>query len=133
MSTSRKRQWEDAEFAERRSRELREGRSTKNTVIEQRLAEILDNLGYKYEQNARLNGREVDFKIAGIPVVIQVDGCVWHECPIHGEGWKLDQPEVDQRSDGRVKAANYEVFRYWEHDIWQPGFLERVESDLLAI
>lgn len=59
-------------------------------------------------------------------LVVFVDGCFWHRCPLHGvrpransEYWsaKLDRNVArDRRNDQVLQAAGWQVVRVWEHD-----------------
>jgi DNA mismatch endonuclease (patch repair protein) len=70
--------------------------------------------------------READIVFTSAKVAIFVDGCFWHECPIHGsipvsnhEWWKtkLDRnKDRDIETNEFLRAAGWVVVRIWEHD-----------------
>jgi DNA mismatch endonuclease (patch repair protein) len=59
-------------------------------------------------------------------IVVFVDGCFWHGCPLHGNrpryngDWWRQKIERNQRrdrdTDQRLGAAGWTVVRAWEHD-----------------
>ena len=59
-------------------------------------------------------------------VVVFVDGCFWHACPLHGtrpkankEWWRVKlQSNVarDRDTDSRLLEAGWTVIRAWEHE-----------------
>ena len=59
-------------------------------------------------------------------VVVFIDGCFWHQCPIHGhvpktngDYWtaKLDRNvERDRRNDAALMDEGWTVVRIWEHE-----------------
>lgn len=61
-------------------------------------------------------------------IIVQVDGCYWHECPQHGKGHQKDQPIRDARLTSYAKAEGWTVLRFWEHDI-----LHNIETVLTTI
>lgn len=50
-------------------------------------------------------------------LLILVDGCYWHECPVHGCGRFLDKPASDALKTAYAEAAGWAVLRFWEHEI----------------
>lgn len=67
-----------------------------------------------------------DLVFPRIRVAVFVDGCFWHSCPIHGttpatnaDWWvaKLaGNVERDRRNDAALRAADWTVLRFWEHE-----------------
>jgi DNA mismatch endonuclease, patch repair protein len=59
-------------------------------------------------------------------VVVFLDGCFWHGCPLHGTWPKLNgdwwraKIEANKRrdtdTDARLEAAGWTVLRVWEHE-----------------
>jgi DNA mismatch endonuclease, patch repair protein len=59
-------------------------------------------------------------------VVVFVDGCFWHRCPLHGSrpkangDWWLQKLEAnvarDRRNDRALAEAGWRVVRLWEHE-----------------
>ncbi|KAA3621721.1 MAG: DNA mismatch endonuclease Vsr [Proteobacteria bacterium] len=70
--------------------------------------------------------RRADIAFTRLKIAVFVDGCFWHGCPEHGtsskenaEFWR-DKIETNVRRDRdtheRLRAANWVVHRYWEHE-----------------
>jgi DNA mismatch endonuclease (patch repair protein) len=59
-------------------------------------------------------------------VVVNVDGCFWHACPVHGtvpktnSAWWADKlsrtRERDKDTDRTLRKAGWKVVRVWEHE-----------------
>ena len=62
-----------------------------------------------------------------IYIVIFIDSCFWHNCPIHGnmpksniEYWenKLSRNKIrDKEVNDYYKKENWHILRIWEHEI----------------
>ena len=73
-----------------------------------------------------IEGIKVDIVILSARLAVFVDGCYWHQCPIHGTKpssnaafWKdkfLTNKARDVRQGARLKAAGWSVLRLWEHE-----------------
>ena len=59
-------------------------------------------------------------------IAIEIDGCVWHKCPEHGNYHELNKDfqksidksvKRDRLKDKSLKEMGYKVFRFWEHTI----------------
>jgi len=59
-------------------------------------------------------------------VVVFVDGCFWHQCPVHGNSPRRNQSywgpklrrnvERDAETNRRLRHAGWQVVRIWEHE-----------------
>jgi DNA mismatch endonuclease (patch repair protein) len=59
-------------------------------------------------------------------VIVLVDGCYWHGCPLHGtaskanaDWWRRKMAANrlrDQQTDRRLYDLGWRVLRFWEHD-----------------
>ncbi len=59
-------------------------------------------------------------------VVVFVDGCFWHSCPVHGTmpknnaEWWQQKLEANRRRDAdtdlSLRASGWSVVRVWEHE-----------------
>jgi DNA mismatch endonuclease Vsr len=98
------------------------------TEAELALRAEVDRLGLGYATDASVLGTraraDLLFEEAG--VVVLVDGCYWHGCPLHGtaskanaEWWrqKLAANRMrDERADRRIHDLGWLVLRFWEHE-----------------
>ena len=98
----------------------------KDTKPELRLRKFLWTLGYHYRLKSRLPGKP-DLVFSGSRVVIFVDGCFWHGCPMHrvypktnSDFWekKLKRTiEIDQQVNEQLTKQGWKVLRFWEHEV----------------
>lgn len=90
---------------------------------------ILFARGIRYRVDARPEPDlrcKADIIWRGLSLVVFIDGCFWHGCPVHatrpkanGEWWarKLDgNIERDRRFDAELFARGWTVLRFWEHE-----------------
>lgn len=89
----------------------------KETSIELKIEEELKKRGIYYLKQVPLcKVAIVDFYLPEHRIVIQADGCYWHNCPVHGQGF-VDKEEKDARQDSVLTFNGFNIFRFWEHDI----------------
>lgn len=79
-----------------------------------------------WRRNYPLPGRP-DFVFREKRIVVFVDGCFWHGCPIHfvkpASSRKFWLAKIhcnrlrDKKVDKMLKAAGWRVLRLWEHDL----------------
>lgn len=69
-----------------------------------------------------------DFVSARARLIIQVDGCYWHECPKHGSGAFPRKSENDAKLTKYAQDCGWTVLRFWEHDILKDmkGVLKKI-------
>lgn len=70
--------------------------------------------------------RRVDIVFVSARVVVFVDGCFWHSCPIHKTSPKANRQwwaeklaenrRRDRETDRRLRKAGWHVERVWEHE-----------------
>lgn len=99
------------------------GRDTKPEVM---LRKELWRLGLRYRIHHGLPGRP-DIVFPSRRVVIFVDGCFWHRCPLHwqapknnAEFWerKIAANQLrDERVTRDLEEAGWRVIRIWEHQV----------------
>ena len=93
------------------------------------LRRSLHRRGLRYRVDQPLPGmarRRADLTFPTQQVVVFVDGCFWHGCPLHktepksnAEWWaeKLTRNiERDMESDEHLRAIGWRVVRVWEHE-----------------
>lgn len=98
----------------------------KDTAAELALRSALHGLGLRYQLHRRIEGVVVDIVFPVAKVVVFVDGCFWHSCPLHAtlpksnrSYWapKLaENKERDLRQSERLLNAGWDVIRLWEHE-----------------
>jgi DNA mismatch endonuclease, patch repair protein len=75
-------------------------------------------------------------------VVVFVDGCFWHGCPLHAtepknnaEWWReklAANMARDRRHDEELTSAGWTVLRIWEHENADVA-IRRVVNELLCV
>jgi very-short-patch-repair endonuclease len=91
----------------------------KDTSIEIKIENELQlrNISYK-KQVPLCKIARVDFFLPNYNIVIQCDGCHWHNCPIHLNPVPLKgKNERDKYQDSVLISNGYKVYRFWEHEI----------------
>ena len=98
------------------------------TAPELALRAEIDRLGLTYRPNGHIPGvrSHADLLFADSGVVVLVDGCYWHACPVHGTSakanrkWWREKLEANRRRDRdtelRLHNLGWVVLRFWEHD-----------------
>ncbi len=102
---------------------------TSGTKIELAVRRRLHAEGYRFRVNRRILSDHQfrgDIVWAGRRLVVYLDGCFWHGCPIHGttpksntEWWKVKlaaNQARDRRVDELLKERGWTVLRFWEHE-----------------
>ena len=99
----------------------------KNTNPELKLRKALWAVGLRYRLHYRIGKYRPDIVFVGKGVVVFVDGCFWHSCPIHkstpkdnNHFWNdkfIKNLERDSNTNDFLKADGWEVIRFWEHEI----------------
>ncbi|WP_433274647.1 very short patch repair endonuclease [Pseudonocardia xinjiangensis] len=100
-----------------------------NTKPEMDVRRQLHAAGLRYRVDVRL---EADLRVRGDIVwaqdriVVFVDGCYWHRCPLHStapksnaDWWqtKLEENTArDRRVDQILRKRGWLVLRFWEHE-----------------
>lgn len=127
------------------ARAVMRGVRGKDTRPELALRRELHRRGLRYRIHQRIEAGDrrcsVDIAFRPSKLVVFVDGCRWHKCPIHhreprtnAEYWnaKLARNVArDRLNDAALAAAGWHVVRVWEHeDAAQAA--DRVEAALRA-
>jgi DNA mismatch endonuclease (patch repair protein) len=100
-----------------------------DTKPELALRSAIHRRGLRYRVNVSpIAGgrRRADLVFKASRVVVFVDGCFWHRCPVHGsnpktnsEWWdqKLTRNQVrDRDTDRDLRRLGWKVIRVWEHE-----------------
>ena len=95
----------------------------RDTSIELKMEKLLIKLGIEFQKQVPLHKIAiVDFYVPSKNLVIQVDGCYWHGCPIH-HPTRMKSRERDANQDKVLQENGLQVIRFWEHEIMSPNFI----------
>lgn len=106
--------------------------------LEEIVSKSLWNKGIRFRRNVKNLYGSPDIAIKKYKIVIFIDSCFWHVCPIHGnfpknneKFWrnKLERnKERDQEVNDYYIENNWTLIRVWEHEVKED--LESVTSYL---
>jgi|SRR5699024_3885233 len=106
--------------------------------LESIVASELWKKGYRFRRNTRKMMGTPDISIKKYKIVIFIDSCFWHQCPIHGnmpktnvEFWEKKfarNKERDQEVDEYYEEKGWNLKRIWEHEVRQD--LDKVTDEL---
>ena len=95
-----------------------------------------------WRRHSSLPGRP-DFSFSEARLVVFIDGCFWHRCPIHGNAPTTNvsywTPKIaatvarDLKITRLLRRQGYTVLRFWEHDVQaRPAWCIRRAQAVLA-
>src|SRR5699024_2138727 len=94
--------------------------------LESIVSNELWNKGYRFRRNTKDLFGKPDISIKKYKVVIFIDSCFWHQCPMHGnipktntEFWKKKlkrNVERDKEVSEYYIEKNWYIKRVWEHE-----------------
>jgi len=109
-----------------------------NTRLEEKVTKELWRRGLRFRKNIKELKGKPDIAVKKRKLVIFIDSCFWHGCPIHGnipetnkEYWSA-KLERNKKRDIEVNAyyidKGWNVLRIWEHDIKEyfPEVLQKI-------
>ena len=110
-------------------------RSTGNKSTEQELAKILRRNGFSgWRRHISLPGTP-DFTFKTQKIVVFVDGCLWHQCPVCRKQPKSNEDfwmrkfarnrKRDLRVNRRLRQMGWRVIRIWEHQLRRQNHVAR--------
>jgi DNA mismatch endonuclease, patch repair protein len=110
------------------------------TKPEKLLRRIMEEIsGVSVSRNVRKLPGTPDLYLPGLSLVVFMDGCFWHRCPVHGRlpksrsrFWeaKLSQNvERDRASREALRHMGMTVWSVWEHDL-KPDSMSRTRRRL---
>lgn len=104
--------------------------------LENKVSKALWNRGIRFRKNAKLFGKP-DISIKKYKIVIFIDSCFWHCCPLHGNKPKSNEKYWDKKLKRNVERDlevneyytdnNWNIMRVWEHDI-KNSFVNTIDS-----
>lgn len=93
-------------------------RKFRDTSIELKIENELKKLQINYQKQVALcNIANVDFYLPDHNIIIQCDGCYWHNCPIHFPKSNPKRINIDKKQNIDLCKAGFILYRFWEHDI----------------
>jgi DNA mismatch endonuclease, patch repair protein len=114
---------------------------SKNTGVETELRRLLWRAGVRYRLHRKIAECKPDLVIAASKLVVFIDGCFWHGCPVHyssprsrAEFWaaKLRTNVTrDIAQMHRLESAGWRVVRFWEHEVLKTP--DACADELLAL
>lgn len=95
--------------------------------LEQVVSSALWNKGYRFRRNTPNLFGKPDISIKKYQVVIFIDSCFWHSCPLHGNMPKTNHKFWEEKllrnrmRDEEVSTyyinAGWNILRIWEHEV----------------
>lgn len=105
--------------------------------LESLVTQELWRKGFRFRRNVRGMVGTPDIAIKKYKVVIFIDSCFWHFCPIHGrmpksniEFWKKKLERNQERDKEHTQfylQKEWHILRIWEHEIRQ-NFDETIQK-----
>jgi DNA mismatch endonuclease, patch repair protein len=99
----------------------------KETKLESRITKELFKRGIRYRKNRRDLFGVPDISVKKWKLVIFIDSCFWHGCPIHirlpksNEDYWKEKITRNMKRDSEVtsyyKENGWNILRIWEHEI----------------
>lgn len=127
---------------EERSVRMSKVRGTGNKSTEGRVEQALIAAGIEgWEKHRKDIPGKPDFFFPQRHLILFVDGCFWHACPVcnrrtpsnHGEFWRNKIEETrrrDNRKRRHLRQDGYHVMRVWEHQLKSHTWLKRLRTML---
>lgn len=112
--------------------------------LEDKVAHELFKRGLRYRRNNRKLLGTPDISIQKYKVVIFIDSCFWHSCPIHGNRPKTNTEYWEKKLDRNIEKAKevnafyeahgWHIMRVWEHELKEDyeGTIVRIETFIRA-
>lgn len=126
-----------------RSERMARVRGRGNQSTELRLIALFRQHGIKGWRRGRALPGNPDFAFPPLRVVVFVDGCFWHCCPIHYRCPKSRVEFWDAKAKGNalrdaavnelLQAKGWSVVRIWEHELWPAGHAAAIAKIIAAL
>lgn len=127
---------------EQRSKNMKAIRSTGST-LESKVTKELWNRGFRFRKNVKKLMGKPDIAIQKYKIVIFLDSCFWHSCPVHGnapttnvEYWKKKlkrNVDRDNTVNDYYSGKGWNIMRVWEHEVKNDfeGTLDKISNFIL--
>ena len=112
--------------------------------LEDKVAHELFKRGLRYRRNNRKLLGTPDISIQKYKVVIFIDSCFWHSCPLHGNRPKTNTEYWEKKLDRNIEKAKevnayyeahgWHIMRVWEHELKEDyeGTIGRIEAFIMV-
>lgn len=100
---------------------------SRNTKIEKTVCKALWHKGIRFRKNVKELPGKPDIAIKKYKIVIFLDSCFWHKCPLHFRRPKSNNSYWDNKIEKNVIhdleineyyiKNKWNIFRIWEHQI----------------
>lgn len=110
---------------ERRTKTMKAIRS--QSKLENIFTKALWKKGYRFRKNSKTLFGKPDISIKKYKIVIFIDSCFWHVCPLHSnepksnqDYWKsklLRNQQRDKKVNEYYRENGWHIKRIWEHEI----------------
>lgn len=94
--------------------------------LEDRISKALWHRGLRLRRNVKSLYGKPDFAIKKFKIVVFIDSCFWHACPLHGSMPKNNAEFWENKLKRNVERDNevttyylkndWHILRVWEHD-----------------
>jgi DNA mismatch endonuclease (patch repair protein) len=114
-------------FDKKKRTQIMKAVKSKNTKLEQKVFKELRRRGLRFRTNVSNLPGKPDIAIKKYKIVIFIDSCFWHGCPLHCrmpktniEYWQNKikrNRERDKLITETYKKKNWHILRVWEHEL----------------
>lgn len=99
---------------EQRSKNMKAIKS--QSSLENRVTKALWKLGFRFRKNVNLFGKP-DISLKKYKIVIFIDSCFWHCCPIHGNMPKSNKDYWEKKLERNI-SRDLEVNKFYQENGW---------------
>ncbi|SDX73330.1 very short patch repair endonuclease [Salimicrobium album] len=127
-----------ADIMSKEDRKKTMSRITRKSKLEDQVSKALWARGYRFRKNVKNLRGTPDIAIKKYKVVIFIDSCYWHACPLHGsvpktntEFWKnkFEKNKArDKRDREYYEEKGWNIMRIWSHDLKKNVFEDTIDS-----
>ncbi|MFC3212228.1 very short patch repair endonuclease [Planomicrobium okeanokoites] len=108
--------------------------------LEDKISKALWKRGIRLRRNVKSLFGKPDFAIKRYRIVIFIDSCFWHVCPLHGNRPKNNQEFWEKKLNRNIERdkevttyylkENWNILRIWEHDFKEDfdGSVSQIED-----
>lgn len=99
----------------------------KNTKLENKVMTYLWQQGYRFRKNVKDLEGKPDIAIKKYKLVIFIDSCFWHKCPVHYKAPATNVEFWKNKISGNFnrdlivtqyyKSKKWNILRIWEHEL----------------